>query len=159
MGVKFQIKYVSSDKSETVSEENQRLLSNAFNTLFNQDVIIYHKTDNDVHKLLVNFTMLDVHKFDNGINELLMLQLVWDPSYSMGFVFANKSNSEDITKYSEENQRRLMDDFNSAAYRRIMVIHKNPSGDEIETHLVDLQSRSIQNIRTGEFSRFCIAWW
>ena len=160
MGIKFQMRNLMTKGVEEISDENQRMLANAFNTNHKSDVIFYHKSGNDVQKLTVNFGMLDIHKVDN--DELRELELVWDPDYNMGFVFASRSNIEDVTRYSDENQRRLVDKFNEALHTRTMIIHKNISGDDsgkIDTHMIDFTLATSQNIRTLHFNRFCIAWW
>jgi hypothetical protein len=161
MGMKFQIKYIGSKASEQISDENQRLLANACNTDRDADVVFYHKVGNNVQKLMASFTMLDVIMLDNEDTELRMLELVWDPDYNLGFVFVERDNLINYSKYSDENQRRFIDHFNRTPISRIMAIHKSQKEEDvkIEEHLVDFSMMTVQNIRSGQFSKLCIGWW
>lgn len=162
MGIKFQIKYIGSKASEEISDENQRLLANACNNDRNGDVIFYHKIGNEVQKLLASFTMLDVTMLDKDHeSDLRILELVWDPTYNMGFVFVDPNNLINSSRYSDENQRRFVDHFNRTPFSRIMAIHKTQKeGDgKIEEHLVDFSMMTVQNIRSGYFNKLCIGWW
>ena len=165
MGIKFQIKYLGSKETEQISDENQRLLANACNTDRNEDVVFYHKVGNEVQKLLANFAVLDIDRLDmpeGQDTELRVLELVWDPSYNMGFVFVDRNNLPSFNMYSEENQHRFIDHFNRTPINRIIAIHKIQKGDEagnIEEQLVDFNMMSVQNIQSRNFHKLCIAWW